>query len=445
MAESRRFCDGIGRRDLLRVGMAGLFGGGLALEHLLAAPSEANPGVLEDTGVSVILLFLKGGLSTIDTFDLKPNAPTEIRGEFQPIATNVAGIDVCEHLPSVARQHDKFSLIRSFGHRNSDHGPADHYMLTGYHPIAGFNPSLSPNNQRPAHGSVISRTLGPRGTVPPYVSLPQLHASSGPAYLGPTCAPLGIIADPNSPDFAVPDVVPPLTLAADRIDNRRQLLRSVDQFQQTAELQANKSAKAVSVFRQKAFDLMTSPEAKKAFDIHAEPDKLRDEYGRTTLGQSCLMARRLVEAGVRCVTIDHSNWDTHDNNFVVLKNELLPALDRGMATLFRDLGDRGMLAKTLVIVTGEFGRTPRINKNAGRDHWGPSFTVMVGGGGVQGGRVVGASDDRAEKPADKPHGPENLAATMYHLLGVNPNHEFYTPEGRPVKVVNDGRVIRELL
>ena len=440
---SRVYCDGMRRRDMLRIGVAGLFGGGLSLGSLMQAHA-ATEGA-HDTGKSVILVFLKGGLSTIDTLDMKPRAPAEFRGEFNPIPTNVPGIDVCEHLPTVARHADKFSLLRGFGHRNSDHGPADHYMLTGYHPIAGFNPGLSPNNQRPAHGAIVAKMLGPRGSVPAYVALPQLHASAGPAYLGPTCAPLAITADPNSPDFSVPDIVPPLSLAASRIGARRELLKTVDQFQQSAELQANKSAKAVSVFRQKAFDLMTSPDAKRAFDIHSEPEQLRDEYGRTTLGQSCLMARRLVEAGVRCVTVDHSNWDTHDNNFVVLRNELLPALDKALSAMLRDLADRGLLEKTLVIVTGEFGRTPRINKNAGRDHWGPSFTVLAAGGGVKGGRVIGASDERAEKPADKPHGPENLAATMHHLLGIDPNFEFYTPEGRPVKVVNDGRIIRDLL
>ena len=445
MKSTKTFCDGLPRRDALRIGVAGLFGGGLSLARLLEAQANSPDEAARGNGVSLIILFLKGGLSTIDTFDLKPNAPAEFRGEFNPIATNLPGVQIGEHLPRVAQQMDKFSLIRSFGHRNSDHGPADHYMLTGYHPVAGFNPSLSPNNQRPAHGSVIARMLGPRGTVPPYVCLPQMHPSAGPAYLGPTNAPLAILADPNSPDFSVPDIVPPLSLAASRLESRRGLLKTVDQFQRAAELDANQSAKAVSVFRQKAFDLMTSPEAKRAFDIHSEPDATRDEYGRTTLGQSCLMARRLVEAGVRCVTVEHSNWDTHDNNFAVLKNELLPSLDRAMSTLFRDLTDRGLLSKTLVVVTGEFGRTPRINKNAGRDHWGPSFTVALGGGGIHGGRIIGSSDDRAERPAEKPHGPENLAATMHHLLGIDPNFEFHTPEGRPVKIVNDGRVIRELL
>jgi len=210
-------------------------------------------------------------------------------------------------------------------------------------------------------------------------------------------------------------------------------------------LEANSKAKTVNVFRQRAFDLMLSPEAKQAFNIHAEPEKLRDAYGRHTLGQSCLMARRLVESGVRCVTVEHTNWDTHDGNFATLKNTLLPQMDPGVATLVRDLSDRGMLEKTLVVVSGEFGRTPRINKNAGRDHWGPSFTVMLAGGGVKGGRVIGASDERAEKPADQPHGPEDLFATVCHLMGLDPEEEFHTPEGRPIKIVNDGKVIRSVM
>ena len=201
----------------------------------------------------------------------------------------------------------------------------------------------------------------------------------------------------------------------------------------------------MGAFRQKAFDLMTSSAAKAAFDIHAEPDALRDEYGRNSLGQACLMARRLVEAGVRCVTIDHSNWDTHSDNFGTLKNSHLPALDAAMATLFRDLADRGLLEQTLVVVSGEFGRTPRINKDAGRDHWGPAFTVALGGGGIRGGVVIGRTDARAEKPGDDPHGPEDLAATIYRCLGIDPDDEFLTPEGRPVKIVNNGRVIQGLV
>jgi uncharacterized protein (DUF1501 family) len=444
-ARNSRFCDGLVRRDFLRLGAAGLFGVGLTLPDLLQCRALAADHGTPTRDVSLIFLFLHGGLSTIDTWDLKPDAPVEFRGDFKPIPTNVPGIQIGEHLPKIAGQMDKFSLIRSFRHHNSDHGPADHYIHTGYFPGAGFNPNLKPNNQRPAHGSVIARKLGPRGPVPPYVCLPKMHPSCGPAYLGAAAAPFVIEADPNAPNFSVPDIVPPPAIAADRLDARKQLLAQVDRFQQAAEVRANRDAQAVSVFQQKAFALMTSAEAKKAFNLAAEPDKLRDEYGRHSLGQSCLMARRLVEAGVRCVTIDHSNWDTHDNNFATLKRDLLPGLDAALSTLFRDLAERGLLDSTLVLVTGEFGRTPRINKNAGRDHWGPAFTVALGGGGIQGGRVVGASDARAEKPAADPFGPEDLCATMYRLLGLNPEEEFYTPDGRPVKIVNNGRVIQELL
>jgi uncharacterized protein (DUF1501 family) len=440
-----RFCDDVDRRDFLRLGTASLFGSGLTLPRILAGQASAEKRGAPKSDVSLIFVFLHGGLSTIDSFDLKPGAPAEFRGEFKPIATNVNSIQVCEHLPKLARCMDKFSLIRSFRHHNSDHGPADHYIFTGYFPQAGFNPSLKPNNQRPAHGSIIARKLGPRGSVPPYVCLPKLHPSCGSAYLGAAAAPFVIDADPNAPNFSVPDIVPPPALAASRLDARKRLLTQLDRYQKSTEARVNRSADTVSVFQRKAFELMTSKEAKKAFDINAESDKLRDAYGRNSLGQSCLMARRLVEAGVRCVTIDHSNYDTHDNNFATLKGSLLPGLDGALSTLFRDLTERSLLERTLVVVTGEFGRTPRINKNAGRDHWGPSFTVALGGGGIKGGRVVGKSSERAERPATDPIGPEDLAATMYHLLGIDPEEEFYTPEGRPVKIVNDGKVIRELL
>ncbi|QDU31416.1 hypothetical protein ETAA8_65730 [Anatilimnocola aggregata] len=447
---NRKFCDGLQRRDLLKVGLTGLFGSGLSLDGMLRA--ENIGAAANDRGLSVIYVFLKGGLSTIDTIDMKPSAPAEFRGDFNPGATNVPGLQICDLLPKMALQMDKMALLRGFGHKNSDHGAADHYMLTGYFPQAGFNPSLSPNNQRPSLGSIIAKKLGPQNgsaraasPIPTYVCLPQMHNSAGAAYLGATCAPLSVEADPAAPDFSVPDLVPPLTLSADRLSSRQALLAKVDKYQKSAELEANSRAKTVDVFRQKAFDLIVSPAAKQAFNLHAENDKLRDEYGRNTLGQSCLMSRRLVEAGVRCVTIEHANWDTHDGNFATLKRDLLPQLDPAISTLFRDLSERGMLEKTLVVVSGEFGRTPRINKNAGRDHWGPSFTVILGGGGIQGGRVIGASDERAERPADQPHGPEDLFATMTHLLGIDPQQEFLTQEGRPIKIVNDGKIIRSLL
>ncbi|MCA9123409.1 MAG: DUF1501 domain-containing protein [Planctomycetaceae bacterium] len=440
------FCDGIRRRDALRVGTAGLFGMGVSLPQIMAGATLASEAGTPAKDVSLIIVFLQGGLSTIDTWDMKPNAPAEFRGDFNPISTHVPEIQLCEHLPRLAKQADKFSLVRSFGHSNSGHGPADHYLLTGYLPTAGFNGGLKPNNQRPAHGAIIARSQGPRGSVPPYVCLPKMHNSGGASYLGSTAAPFVVEADPNSPGFSVPDLAPPLEVSSNRLDNRRALLSQVNRFERAAEVHANTNAKAMNTFQQKAFDLMTSTATKSAFDIAQEPEKLRDAYGRHSLGQSCLMARRLVEAGVRCVLIDHTNWDTHYNNFTVLKNDLLPHLDSAMPTLLQDLSDRGMLESTLVLVTGEFGRTPRINKDAGRDHWGPSTAIAMAGGGIQGGMVLGASNERAEKPATEPKGPADLAATIYHCLGIDPKTTFHTPEGRPIPIVpGDGKVMYELL
>ena len=445
MKSHANYCDGIQRRDVLRVGAAGLFGMGVSLPQILASQAQAAEAGRPTKDVSLIIVFLQGGLSTIDTWDMKPNAPAEFRGEFDPIATNVPGIQLCEHLPGLAQQMDKFALVRSFGHSNSGHGPADHYMLTGYHPTAGFNGGLKPNNQKPSHGAIIARQLGPRGPVPPYVCLPKMHNSGGASYLGSSAAPFVVEADPNAPNFSVPDLAPPLEVGGDRLDNRRALLARVNRFERAAEVEANKNAKALNTFQKKAFDLMTSTATKSAFDIAKEPDKLRDEYGRHSLGQSCLMARRLVEAGVRSVLIDHTNWDTHYNNFDVLKRDLLPHLDTALPTLLRDLHDRGLLDSTLVLVTGEFGRTPRVNQHAGRDHWGPSTAIAMAGAGIRGGNVVGASNERAEKPAGEPKGPADLAATIYHCLGISPKTTFHTPEGRPIPIVpGDGRVMYEL-
>ena len=434
MPRSRPFCDGLRRRDFMRIGAAGAFGWGatlpMSLEQRALAASTGTTAPADD--ISVIYIFLLGGLSTIDTFDLKPDAPAEVRGEFSPIATNVAGIEVAEHLPFCAQHADKFSLIRSFAHGNSGHGAADKYMLTGYL-----------NSARPAFGSVASHTHGGRNSVPPYVVLPAMHASAGPQFLGSSAAPFLIDSDPSFPGFSVPDLAPPLDINTNRLANRRGLLQTVDRFQRQVETRGK--AGAYNKFRERAFTLMTSPEAKKAFDLQSEPEAARQAYGNHTLGQSCLLARRLVESGSRYVMINHNNWDTHANNFGDLKTNLLPHLDMALAELLRDLSDRGMLEKTLVVVSGEFGRTPKINKDAGRDHWGPCFTLTMAGGGIQGGRVVGTSDEWAAKPADNPIGPKDFAATMFHLLGIDTEKLLYTVEKRPIKLLDGGRVIEELL
>ena len=378
---------------------------------------------------------------------MKPDAPSEFAGEFQPIDTNVPGIQIGEHLPRIAATTmDKFSLIRSFNQKSSDHGAADHYMLTGYFPRAGFNPGLTPNNQYPSFGSIIVEEAR-RARLGAAVRLPARHACGAAARRISARRRRRSRSKPTRArrSSPCPTSCRRSSLNSDRLDARSELLKTVDSSNARPRPAANTHAGTVGTFRQRAFDLMTSAAAKQAFDIHAEPPELRDAYGRNTLGQSCLMARRLVEAGVRCVTIEHANWDTHDNNFKTLKNDLLPKLDAALASLFSDLHDRGMLDSTLVLITGEFGRTPRINNNAGRDHWGPAFTVALGGGGIQGGRVVGKSDARAERPADSPHGPEDLAATICRLMGINPDDEFHTPEGRPIKIVNNGTPIAALL
>ena len=440
---NRGFCDGWARRDFLHVGAASAMGLNLSMARLLEAAAKGEIDKSKED-INFVFIFLKGGLSTIDTFDMKPNAPGNIRGPFNPIRSNVPGIHVSEHIPQTAKVMDKFSLIRSFTHRNAGHGPADHYMFTGYHPVGGFNGGLKPNNQHPSMGSVVAHKLGPRGPIPPYVCLPNMHNSGSSAYLGAKAAPFTIEADPSSPAFAVPDLQPPLSVDTTRADDRRELLARVDRFQRTTEARANKSTRELGVFAQRATELMTSKAAKEAFDINKEPAELRDAYGRNTLGQSCLMARRLVEAGVRCVTVDHANWDTHYHNFRVLKEDLLPKFDMAIPTFFRDMDQRGLLKRTVVVVTGEFGRTPKINAKAGRDHWSRGFTVAIGGGGVQGGRVVGKSNKWAEEPAENPYGPEDLCATVYHLLGINPRSEMHTPDGRPIMLTNNGRLIKEL-
>ena len=441
----QRFCDGVHRRDMLRFGAAGAFGMGLTLPSLLEHEARLKANGVETKDTSLIIVFLQGGLSTIDTWDMKPDAPSEFRGDFSPIATNLPGVQISEHLPKLSKVHDMFSLVRSFGHANSNHGQADHFMLTGYPHGPGFNGGLKPNNQKPCVGAVIGRELGPRGGVPPYVCLPRMHNSAGSSYLGSTATPFVVGADPNAPDFKVPDLAPPVAVASRRLNDRRSLLKTINRYEQSAITQANQGARAMRTYQEKAFELMTSEARKAAFDINSEPDAVREKYGRNMLGQSCLMARRLIEAGVRCAFVNHIDWDTHYNNFHVLKNELLPKLDAAMSSLLTDLEDRGMLDSTMVLVTGEFGRTPRINKDAGRDHWGPSCAIALAGGGVQGGRVIGASNERAERPATTPFGPADLMATIYHGMGIDPEREFLTPEGRPVPIVpGTGRVISEL-
>ena len=425
------------RRKFFKGGAASLF---------LPMGSYASE-IAEASDKSLIIVFLKGGPSTIDMFDLKPDAPAEYRGEFSPISTCVPDIHISEHLPLLAQQQDKFSIVRSMSHTDSNHGSGDHYMLTGYKASPAFQAKQMPNNEHPSFGSIISHEKGGVGSVPPYICLPNMHKSGGSSYLGPMHAPFIIDADPNSPNFAVPNLVPPATLSDNRISMREKLRSQLSRFEGTQEVSSkvNRKANSFDTFRESAQILMLSKEAKEAFDIEKEPAKIRDQYGRTTLGQSCLMARRLVEAGVRCVTIQHTDWDTHDENFRLLKEDLLPPLDSAVSTLFADLADRGLSDKTLVLVTGEFGRTPKIDgKAGGRGHFPAAFSLLLSGCGLNSGMCVGQTNRTGMSCVDDHYTPEDLTQTILKSLDIHTHKEFYSAQGRPFMMVNGGKIIKEL-
>jgi len=339
----------------------------------------------------------------------------------------------CEHLPLLAKQADKLSIVRSVTSTEGAHERATHYMLTGYRVL--------PTLEYPGYGSVVARESGYKNGLPPYVAIPGVIGDAEAGYMGATYNPFSA-GDPGAGSYSVRDVNPPEGVTVERMERRRTFLKAVDEFQATG--RPAETVASLDTFYTRAYDLITSPEAKTAFNLGAEPAALRDAYGRNSFGQGCLLARRLVEAGVRFVTVSRGGWDTHANNFDSLKNGRLPELDRGYATLLQDLHDRGLLASTLVVWMGEFGRTPVINKTAGRDHWPKAMSVCMSGGGLKGGQVVGATDDKAEAPTERPVTPEDIAATLYAALGLDIRRQFHTPSGRPVQVAQ-GEVIRELL
>jgi hypothetical protein len=415
-----------GRRDFLRIGSLGALG--ISLDGVLRAGAKRD--------ISCILLWQSGGCGHLDTFDLKPDAPKEIRGEFKPISTNVPGIQICEHLPFTARQADKFTILRSMKSRENNHERAINYLLTGYLPL--------PTLEFPSMGSVISKELGSRNGLPPYVAVPNTFPSYGAGYLGGSYNPF-IAGDPNVSGYQARDLTLPADVDWTRVGNRNFLLKQMDA--KFRAIEASTDMAAMDSFYQKAYDLLKSPAARKAFDIGAEPESLRERYGRTPVGQGALLARRLVESGVRFVTVAKGwlNYDTHGDNFNTMKKALLPEFDRAFAGLLEDLHDRGMLDTTLVIAMGEFGRTPKVNDAAGRDHHSKAWSIALAGAGIPGGRVLGATDSNGVQVTDLPVEPEDLLFSIYSLFGVDPAREYQTPIGRPVKPVNGGRLIPGLL
>jgi hypothetical protein len=411
------------RRSFLKIGSLSVFGS-LAWSDVLRQRAFAAEAPKKE--ISVIHVLLSGGMSHVDTFDMKPESRSAFRSIFRPIESNVSGIRVCEHLPRLARQANKYTIIRSATHKLSVHERASYMVMSGHEPVATVN--------HPSMGSVISKELGPRNELPPYITIPAMTGLWETAGILPGRFNPFEAGDPNKPDFSVRDIRLPMGVDWARMDRRRSLLSMVDR--QFREYDSSGAFETVDAFYQTAYDLVRSPKAKKAFAIEEEPEQVRDRYGRTSLGQGALLARRLIEAGVRFVTVSNGyyKWDHHAKVFENLGDRYLPELDRALASLLEDLDARGMLATTLVIATGEFGRTPEINVNAGRDHWPNVFSILVAGGGVPGGQVWGSSDADGMYVRDNPVEIQDLVATVYQKVGVDFNKEYLTRIGRPFRL-----------
>lgn len=440
-----RNCEATTRRDCLRLGLGALIGGGLVdALRLRGAAAAASPSPSSATRpTSCILIWMDGGPTHYETFDPKPGAPSEIRGTLDPIASKVPGVFFSSHMKRLASIADKLAIVRSIRHDQGNHGAGNHYMMTGAPPripvgcgaFVSFHPSL---------GSVTAYERGSTGGLPPYFSIPSMSRSGGPNFLGAKYAPFVVPDNPNNKEFRVRDVAPPRGLEAERFDERRNLRARVDRFRRFADKAAGDPVVALDEYYEQGYNLMSSKEAQKAFDINNEPDKVRDSYGRTSFGQRALLARRLVEAGVPFVTLYEGGWDHHEKIFDGLEKKL-PPFESAIATLIEDLDQRGLLDSTLVVALGEFGRTPKINNRGGRDHWSNAMSVMFAGGGTPGGQVVGATDSRGYAAVERILSPENFASTVYLKLGIDPSKILYTPLGRPAAIVSDPTPIRELM
>jgi uncharacterized protein (DUF1501 family) len=430
---THQYCDRIPRRDVLRVGVLGAAGLGLADFFRLAEAGEVKAGA---KATSAIFINLAGGPSHLDSFDPKPDAPVEYRGEFQAIATNIPGIQLCEHLPKLAQCADKFALLRGVSHSLTEHQMGTKYLNTGNRPI----PSL----EFPGYGAVVSKELASPPDLPPFVAIPKTPQVAG--VLGVEYAPFSTQSTPRAGQpFTVRGITLGRGLTIDKIERRQKLLTDLEEGFRAYE-QDSSLLRGLDRFSQRAHDVLRSPRASLAFDISQEPPSIAKLFPDHAFAQSCLLAIRLVEAGVRFVSIDHGGWDTHDNNFPQLKDKLLPELDGGLAALLTALELKGLLGTTAVQVAGEFGRTPKISSTrAGRDHYPRAMFVILAGGGMRGGQVIGASDARAEAPLEGDGiSPDDVAASFYHSLGIDAAKEYRTPSGRPISIVRNGTVVKEL-
>lgn len=443
MSEIKRNCEGIARRDFIQLGLGALCGFGMSDLMRLRAETAQRAGRVSPDQVNCILIWLDGGPSHYETFDPKPDAPKEIRGELNPIKTRIPGAQFCETVPKLADIADKLTIVRSICHKDPNHGGGNHYMMTG-------SPTPVPVNCgafvtfHPSFGSVVSHQRGLRNGLPAYMTLPNMSRSGGPNFLGAQHAPFVIGGNPNNKNFKVRDVVLPSSISEGRAVSRHELRESLDRMLRITEAAAEDPSVNFDRFYQQGIDLVTSPEAQAAFDINQEPEKTRELYGRTDLGQRLLLCRRLVEVGVSFVTCYYGGWDHHTNIFSTLKDKHLPKLDQGLSALITDLDDRGLLDSTLVVVLGEFGRTPKINKDGGRDHWPHAMSVLMAGAGVPRGQIVGATDSKGYYASETIYSPEDFAATLYTKMGIDPSMILYTSAGRPIQLVNGGKPMKEL-
>jgi uncharacterized protein (DUF1501 family) len=429
-------CDGVSRRSFLQIGALG--GLGISLPMALAQKQAAAQAGKSDSDINCILIWTQGGTAHQDTFDPKPDASESIRGEFGTIATGIPGIRFTDKVPRMAKELNRFALLRGWAPRNSAHGIADQWVMSG----RKFNQSLA----YPCFGSVISQQKGARTTMPPFAQLGgdvnRRYGGGTAGILGLEHNPLMLMGDPNSPDYTVRDISPPKGITSERIDRRTNMLATVEALQRNTDLQPD-AFNALDKHYQTALTMITSPETKKVFEIDKEDKDLRDAYGRTIFGQSCLLARRLVQAGVRFVTVtNNGGWDTHSGNFTRLRT-LLPPVDQALPQLLIDLEQQGMLDTTLVLWLTDFGRTPTVNAAAGRDHWGGAGFAIMAGAGIPGGTVVGATDSVAGQVVSGRYETANIASTIYKKLGLPLDLTVHAADGRPIPLIDDKKSVIE--
>lgn len=440
-------CDGVSRRDSIRIG--GLTALGLGVGDLIAARrTQGSELASRVPAKSCILIWLDGGPSHLETFDPKPDAPAEVRGPLGTVSTSIPGVALGECLPEVASMMDKFAVIRSMTSPLGEHNFGTHYLLTGYQP--------TPVLDYPMFGSVLTHLHGRSNALPSNIAVPTFRVGgagmSGEGFLPSSARPFSVGGDPSKDDFSVEDLDLYHGIGLDRLDRRKTFVETLNRLGRTQESGHQGSGDSD---RSRAYELITSESAKRAFKLSEEPSRVRNRYGRKSVGQSCLLARRLVERGVPFVTVNHRGWDTHENLTTRLKHGyagakvavgLIPSLDLALSALVSDLSQRGLLDQTLVVVMGEFGRTPKLNVRGGRDHWPRVFSAVMAGGGSAGGTVYGSSDFSGESPKDDPVTPADFAATIYTLLGIDPARELRTDDGRPVRVASpEAKVVKDLI